>query len=509
MINNIKSNFNWMFVQLNKHLASIIISFGVFLRVHQYLYNRSLWLDEAMLSLNIVNRSFLELLTPLDFRQKAPPLFLIVEKICVNLFGSSEYALRLPSLIFGILSLILFYEVIKKYSHPKVSIFFLTFFVISDPLIYYSSEVKQYSADLAACLCVLLIAYQTHRNILHRSQILLIGLSYSILVWLSFPFIFVLCATFINEVLFDILSKNKKKIYQTLTIYITPLISFSILYFLFIKGENQGLQNSWDWKGGFAPIPILSSIQETLRWYITTFNNMFIAPTGFTTPALASLLFLTGCIGVIVSLKNRYKLYILLLPIGLTLLASMMKKYPFSTLTNYSHGQGGRLILFLVPFILIIMSEGLDYIRNNNRIISILIMILILLNPLVISLKYLKNPRMIEEFRPVVTYVLNNKKESDMIYLYYRTKHQFSYYRKQLDLSSHQNIIEGRERLKNEYLDILKYLQDNSMVWFIFSYTLEVNEKDIEWFLNQLNCIGKEVESIRKYGSSAYLYDFS
>ncbi|MDJ1180370.1 glycosyltransferase family 39 protein [Roseofilum sp. BLCC_M91] len=494
-----KNNFAW-----------IIISFGVFLRVHQYLYNRSLWLDEAMLSLNIVNRSFLELLTPLDFRQKAPPLFLIAEKICVNLFGSSEYALRLPSLIFGILSVLLFYQVIKRYSHPKVTPFFLTFFAISNPLIYYSSEVKQYSADLAASLCLLLIVYQTHKNILNRSKIIIFGLTYAVLLWLSFPFIFVLAGSFISEFLFDVFSKDKKKIYQTITIYIIPLVSFCVLYFLFIKGENQGLQNSWDWKGGFAPIPTLSSIPETLRWYITTFNNMFIAPTGFTTPGLAALLFLTGCIGVTVSLKSRYKLYILLLPIGLTLFASMIQKYPFSTLTNYLHGQGGRLILFLVPFILIVMSEGLAYMTwENDQKIAMLITIILLLNPLVTSLKYLKNPRMIEEVRPVINYVLNNQKESDMIYLYYRTKHQFSYYQKQLDLSANQKIIEGRERLKNEYIDILEGLQDNARVWFVFSYTLEVNKKEIEVFLERLNWTAKKIESLEKYGSSAYLYDFS
>ncbi len=49
-----------------------IIYFGILVRVVQYLSNRSLWNDEAALALNIVNRSYLELLQPLDYDQGAP-----------------------------------------------------------------------------------------------------------------------------------------------------------------------------------------------------------------------------------------------------------------------------------------------------------------------------------------------------------------------------------------------------------------------------------------------------
>ncbi|MDE5108199.1 MAG: hypothetical protein O4808_14405, partial [Trichodesmium sp. St17_bin3_1_1] len=58
----------------------LIIAFGVALRLIQYLSNRSLWADEAVLALNIVNRSYLELMQPLDYDQGAPIGFLIVEK---------------------------------------------------------------------------------------------------------------------------------------------------------------------------------------------------------------------------------------------------------------------------------------------------------------------------------------------------------------------------------------------------------------------------------------------
>src|SRR3989338_11217817 len=83
-------------------LPFIIILIGIIFRFYRYLYNKALWLDEAMLSLNIVERSFLELLKPLDYRQNAPIGFLMIEKFFVNIFGNNEYSLRLFPFTCGI-----------------------------------------------------------------------------------------------------------------------------------------------------------------------------------------------------------------------------------------------------------------------------------------------------------------------------------------------------------------------------------------------------------------------
>ncbi len=55
----------------SKRLPWMIIFLGVALRLAQYLANRSLWLDESYIALNIVQRSFSQLLQPLDFNQAA------------------------------------------------------------------------------------------------------------------------------------------------------------------------------------------------------------------------------------------------------------------------------------------------------------------------------------------------------------------------------------------------------------------------------------------------------
>src|SRR5438105_8851772 len=72
---------------------------GTAVRVRGYLFNRAVWLDEAHLALNIVNRSMGGLFKPLDHEQGAPFGFLVVEKLAVICFGNNELALRLVPML--------------------------------------------------------------------------------------------------------------------------------------------------------------------------------------------------------------------------------------------------------------------------------------------------------------------------------------------------------------------------------------------------------------------------
>ncbi|MEL6867349.1 MAG: hypothetical protein AAFP19_23185 [Bacteroidota bacterium] len=131
-----------------------LMGIGVFLRVYPYLYNRSLWFDEAMLANNIVEQSFSQLLEPLEYGQIAPLGFLYLEKCAYLLLGHSAYSLRLFPLLAGLLSLFLFYQLALHFFNPLMARLALAFLVFCDPHIYYSIEVKQYIFDVLAALTV-------------------------------------------------------------------------------------------------------------------------------------------------------------------------------------------------------------------------------------------------------------------------------------------------------------------------------------------------------------------
>jgi hypothetical protein len=92
----------------------LIVFIGVFLAIYQFIYNRSLWLDEAKLALNIINKDFIGLTKPLDYHQVAPIGFLFIEKISVLILGKNELALRIFPLISFLTSIPFFYLLSNK-----------------------------------------------------------------------------------------------------------------------------------------------------------------------------------------------------------------------------------------------------------------------------------------------------------------------------------------------------------------------------------------------------------
>ena len=75
-------------------LSWLFLAAGVLLRLAQWLNNRSLWFDEAMLARNIIARNPFELLAPLDYATAAPVLFLCLVTATTCCVGSGELPLR-------------------------------------------------------------------------------------------------------------------------------------------------------------------------------------------------------------------------------------------------------------------------------------------------------------------------------------------------------------------------------------------------------------------------------
>ena len=95
-------------------LAWLVGLMGGLFRLYEYFAGRSLWLDEASIALNILRRDYLELLTPLQYRQAAPVGWLWTEKLITGLWDSSEFALRFFPLLAGLACLPLLYWIGKE-----------------------------------------------------------------------------------------------------------------------------------------------------------------------------------------------------------------------------------------------------------------------------------------------------------------------------------------------------------------------------------------------------------
>jgi hypothetical protein len=495
LFNKIRLSYNY-----NK-LIWIIIIIGIILRLVQYLYNRSLWMDEAMLSLNIIDRSFYQLLQPLDYNQGAPIGFLILKKLCIVLFNNSEYSLRLLSLIAGILSLIIFYKLAKLCIKPKAVLIGVSLFAFSRPLIYYSSEVKQYSIDVLISLFIIFYALMVIRSKqLSASLTLFFGVLGAIAIWFSHSSVFTLSGVGITLVLSALIKKEWAKIARLSIIYLLWALSFMAVYLFSLRNliNNAYLINFWG--NFFMPFP--PSSFADIKWFLAKFFEIFKDPVGFDLVGIASLTFLLGCISIFKHKKELF--FVLILPTFLALLASGFHLYPFK----------GRLLLFIVPAFLLFIGEGSEYIGektiNNSPVIGITIICLLFLNYPIIENYQFINPFHNEEIKPVIKYVTEHSQINDELYIYYYAIPAYNYYLKR-SFTNKTDYIAGRSGKDNwqTYIEDINKLRGKKRVWILFSHVITWNGLDEEkYFLNYLNTVGTKLEEFKSQGASVYAYDF-
>jgi uncharacterized membrane protein len=108
-----------------------------------FAFGQSLWLDEAITANLVKNFSLFDIITqfsPADFH---PPLYYIVLKLWTAIFGFSEISLRLPSLIFALITAYFIYKISKNHWASLL-------FIFNPLIVYYSQEARMYL--LVTCL---------------------------------------------------------------------------------------------------------------------------------------------------------------------------------------------------------------------------------------------------------------------------------------------------------------------------------------------------------------------
>ncbi len=496
---------NKYFISGKKIFIIILFLLGIFFRLYQFFLNRSLWLDEAMLTLNIINRNYLELLKPLKYNQGAPLLFLFIQKSLVYILGDSEYVLRLFPLIASILVLILTYYVARKYFGNQIALICLLLCVFSEKLIYYSSEVKQYSSDVSSVLIVLFFAYDCLVDKPDKRSFQLLGLFGTIAIWLSHPSIFFICSISLSLIIY-FLFVNKQINYRKYTAFIifTWGISYLLIYFISAKSllSNNILLSYW--KNEFVPIPPW----ENLGWFKTNFLSNLRDPFGIYTNLvfLIPILFL----GAYHIYKTRHLyIFLFILPIVIVYIGSGMHIYPI----------GGRLILFLNPILYIYIANGIIYFYRQikslkyNFVFKIMIffaLIYILFLPIKNSINMIIKPDFKENMRPIMSELFNSSDKS-YIYVYYSAAPSFLYYTRNLGLDESMYLVGSRNRNNpEEYLKEIRKLSDNKKVWLVFSHNCswcKVNEET--YILTFMNTIGIQEKQVIDQGASAYLYSLN
>ncbi|MEM9924887.1 MAG: hypothetical protein AAF915_14225, partial [Cyanobacteria bacterium P01_D01_bin.50] len=190
-----------------------------------------------------------------------------------------------------------------------------------------------------------------------------------------------------------------------------------------------------------------------------------------------------------------------------------LQKYPFRS----------RLVLFLTPFFILLIAEGIDYLIQRRGfkktfIPGIILLIALLFQPVTSASNLLIKPHQEEEITHVLDYVKDHQQPEDTIYVYQRGHYQFLYYAEKYGYQPDDYIIgvddldqyDGRKLSAAEeerYKQDLNKLRGNKRVWLIFSHAHVKSENKM--IKSYLDSIGKQIDFFETVGAFVYLYDLS
>jgi hypothetical protein len=327
------------------------VCLGATIRLTRYLLRFPLWEDEAFLAYNYLDRGFAELLTPLSFHQVAPIGYLWLQRATVELLGFSEWTLRLPAILVGLTSLVLFQRVSARMLNGIAQVLAVALFAVAYPLIRYSAEAKQYGFDTFFAV-LLLWAWCEWRHERRRGWLLVLAVIAPIAVFCSHPVIFVAGA--IGLVLLRECWLQPSWQGGSAWIAAHGLLAAAFLTHLWLSHRIHGgeaaatMHNCWN-----HAFPPLDEPWELPRWLILTHTgDLFAFPFGSGNGG-SSLTALGLLAGVLLwwQEQRREALVLAVTPLALHLLAAALQRYPY--------GAHFKFTCYWIPLGTLLLATGL------------------------------------------------------------------------------------------------------------------------------------------------------
>ena len=480
---------------------------GATIEVRAYAFNRSLWLDEASISLNITQRGFRALIQPLGLSQAAPIGWLWLQHAAVRAFGPNEQALRLLPLLSGLVSLLLFWAVAHRMLSRAASAVAVALFAVSPFLLEYATEVKPYATDVTCGLLLLLaaLALQPDRRPRpwHYALWALLG---SALVWLSSTSLLVFLGLTAALMLTRLRGRDYRAIGLLVASTVPLLVSLAVDYQVALKASSTNTILLSYWQAGFLPSPV--ALGTAGSWLGQRAQAFVLNPLGLggsVAPALLPSAGLLLSVALLLAIglhslrgersPHRTLLLVAFLPF---LGAACVHLYPFSA----------RLILVLVPFALLLLAASVGHRAPALRYAALAIVLGLLGSGTLAAARLVTHPAQREELATALDFVARHHQPGDILLVDQLAQPAFAFYgptRGLTQTASFSTTATPASGCQDQAR--LAAIVGRRRVWLIFSHT-GVHDPDLGRTPRaRLALYGRPTLSLAAYGAGAYGYE--
>lgn len=477
---------------------ALLVLLGCGLRTAEYAGGRNLWIDEARLALNVVERSPAGLLEPLAHDQGAPVGFLMLVKGCAGLFGASERSLRLVPFLGSLASMLAFSWLASRLLPRPSAVLAVGLFAVSSYLLSYAAEFKQYSTDVAVAVWLLALALPLLDGTGGNGRRAALAAAGATAVWFSHPAVFVLGG--VGAGLLAAAAGDRGRLRAVAAVAGVWLVSFAGCYVVSLSRlqTNQYLLDFW--AGHFLPAGPGAVVWLGEHYFAFLHNPAGLAGPDLQAAGVAAVLLLVG-LGVL-SRERPGAAVALAVPAGLTLLASALHKYPFS----------GRLVLFLVPAAVLLVARGAEAVvtalRPKLPTAGVLLVGLLVTASAYQGYQQVRWPMRTEQVAPVLAELRAEFEPGDKVVAFANgALPAVRFYTRDDPFPDGTLVEEGMpDGGRAAYRGHLSGLRGCPRVWLVFSHRLRDEEATVKAFAETL---GRCDRVIRSDGAVAYRFDLS
>lgn len=336
-------------------LAIGLASLGLVL-VH-YFGGRALWLDEAMIALNLKHLSWIELAGKLEHAQFAPLGWLYLQKAILIVTSNYEFGLRALSVAAWATSLLLFRRTCLFMLSPFSAIIGFALFAFVASMARYAVEVKPYELDLLVGVATLELfrIFRTNEPLKPAAWVGIAALGlFSVLF--TFGGVLALAAGVLASIVHLAIARRFPAAAGLTILSVAWFAAFLALMYLVYRPQLGGSElttggaHSFFTRTSFAPAPTsLDHIAWYGRWLKEFLSFAF-------TERSAIVAGVATAVGLaLLAAKDRVLLLAALGPVLVGLGASAMQTYPMFD----------RLTLFCLPGLILSAACGFDWLEGG------------------------------------------------------------------------------------------------------------------------------------------------
>lgn len=461
-------------------LPGALCALGAALRLWQYGAGTSLWADEANLALNMVERPIGRLLGPLDYRQVAPPGWLLLEGLTIRLFGEGEHALRLIPLLGSLAALPLGWHVSRRALAPGLGPpLALGLLATGIPFIFHGAQVKPYSTDVALSLLLLALAMAVRRDGTRHGRLLRLGLAGTLAPWLSYPAILVnagLVAALVGPALLD-RDRDRLRPLGLLALGWAASAAGALIWARGTVTPDDILYMQRFWAHDFVPLPP-RQIRD-LGWPVARLTTVYGGGgLRYPAPGLFLVLAALGTWGL--WRQDRARVWLLLGPILATFGAAALQVYPFEP----------RVVLFLFPAFLTLTAAGPDALgrlAGAKRGRAVLIAAVVVGALALVGLLRNPPPYAPEPLKPVLQTMRQAWQPGDRAYVYYGGEKAFLYYARRYGFTAGDYVL-GRCAREDRrlYLREIDGFRGAPRLWLVVTHAVPEETAAIRGYLDRI-----------------------